>query len=66
MKKMIVRAGVPAVLLGAGSANAAIDLTAVSTQFTDLGTAQVTVGGAILLAAVVALTYKWLKGMLFG
>lgn len=48
------------------AANAAIDLTAVTTAFTDLGAAQVTVGGLLLVAAVTAVTYKWVKGMLFG
>ena len=39
---------------------------AVTTAFTDLGVAQVAVGGLLLVAAVTAVTYKWLKGMLFG
>ena len=50
----------------ASSASAAIDLLAVTTAFTDLGVAQVAVGGLLLVAAVTAVTYKWLKGMLFG
>lgn len=66
MKKILVAA--TGIYLGAFSmaSHAVIDLTAVTTAFTDLGVAQVAVGGLLLVAAVTAVTYKWLKGMLFG
>jgi len=63
MRKYLIGA---ALLLAAGSANAAIDLTAVTTAFGDLTTAQIAVGGLLLVAAVTAVSYKWVKGMLFG
>lgn len=65
MKRIIAlsAAGLVAV---AGPASAAIDLTAVSTAFADLSTALTTVGGLILAAAALAVTFKWVKGMIFG
>lgn len=66
MKKLI--ASISAAVLGLVStaSQAAIDTLAVEGAFADLGTAQVTVGGLLLVAAVTAVTYKWVKGMLFG
>ena len=50
----------------ASSANAAIDVSGVTTGFGDLTTAITTVGGLILGAAVVAIAFKWIKAMLFS
>jgi hypothetical protein len=66
MRKFIAMIGGMFGLAFAGAASAAVDLTAVTTAFTDLGTAQVAVGGLLLVAAVTAVTYKWVKAMLFG
>lgn len=66
MRKYIAGILGASLALIAGSASAAIDLTAVTTAFGDLTTAQVAVGGLLLVAAVTAVTYKWVKGMLFG
>mgnify|MGYP000464367614 CR=1 FL=1 len=66
MKKSLAVIFGAALSLAAGSASAAIDLTTVTAAFTDLGTAQVAVGGLLLVAAVTAVSYKWIKGMLFG
>lgn len=66
MKKSIALISGAGLGLAAGSANAAIDLTAVTTAFGELTTAQVGVGALLLVAAVTAVSYKWIKGMLFG
>jgi hypothetical protein len=42
------------------------DTTGVVTALTDMGTALAAVGAAIIAAAAIAVTYKWIKGMLFG
>jgi hypothetical protein len=47
-------------------ANAAIDLTAVTTGFGDLNTAITTIGGLLLASAVLAVAFKWAKGMIFS
>jgi len=53
--------------LASASANAAIDLTPVTTALTtDLTASLVTVGGVLLIAAATAITFKWIKGMLFS
>ena len=49
-----------------GPAHAAIDLTAVEGSFADLMTALGLVGGLILAAAGLAVTFKWVKGMIFS
>jgi len=66
MRKSIAVVSGAGLGLAAGNASAAIDLLAVTTAFTDLGVAQVAVGGLLLVAAVTAVSYKWIKGMLFG
>ena len=43
-----------------------IDTTAVTSAFTSLDTAIGVVGGLIIAAAALAVTYKWVKGMIFG
>ncbi len=49
------------------TAAAAIDMSAVTTALTtDLTGSLVTVGGVLLIAAATAVTFKWIKGMLFG
>jgi len=48
-------------------AMAEINLTAVTTALTtDLTGSLVTVGGVLLIAAATAVTFKWIKGMLFS
>lgn len=43
-----------------------MDLTLVTAAFGDLETAIGTVGGLILSASALAVTYKWIKGMIFS
>lgn len=43
-----------------------VDVTAVTTALTGAGTTLGTVGAAIVGALVVAVVYKWVKGMMFG
>lgn len=50
----------------AGTANAAIDLSAVEAGFADLNAAIIVVGGLIITAAITAVVYKWIKGMIFS
>jgi len=44
----------------------AIDLVEVTAQYGHLNTAIVAVGSLILVAAALAIGYKWVKGMLFS
>ena len=58
---------VTGVLLPIAGAFAAVDLTAEATAITTDGTAAITaIGGALVGLAVVAVVYKWAKGMIFG
>ncbi len=43
-----------------------IDTAAVESSFGDLTTALSTVGGLIIGAAALAITFKWVKGMIFS
>ena len=43
-----------------------IDVSSVTSAFGNLDTALTTVGGLIIAAAALAVTYKWVKGMIFG
>ena len=43
-----------------------MDLTAVIAAFGTLNIGIATVGGLILSAAALAVTYKWIKGMIFS
>ena len=43
-----------------------VDVTSVVTGLTGAGTTLGTVGAAIVGALVVAVVYKWVKGMMFG
>ncbi len=43
-----------------------IDVSSVTSAFGNLDTAISTVGGLIIAAAALAVTYKWVKGMIFG
>jgi len=47
-------------------ATGGLDTTAVLAALTDMQTAIVAVGGAIIVVAAIAVSYKWVKGMLFG
>ena len=53
-------------MLFAGTASAVVDLAPVTTGFGDMTTAINTVGALILTAAVTAVVYKWIKGMIFS
>lgn len=53
-------------LVVSNPAAAAIDVSDVTSAFGDLTTALVTVGGLIIGAAAVAITFKWVKGMIFS
>lgn len=64
--KMFLISIVTMVTVMMGSAHAAIDLTSVTAGFTDLEAAITTVGGLILSAAVIAVAFKWVKGMIFS
>lgn len=44
----------------------AIDTAAVTSAFGDLTTALTAVGGLIIGAAALAVTFKWVKGMIFS
>ena len=48
------------------TASGGIDTTSVASAFASLDTAIGTVGGLIIAAAALAVTYKWVKGMIFG
>jgi len=62
MKKLYALVG----LLGATSAQAAIDTTGVVTALGDITTAVTAIGGVLLTAAAVAVTFKWAKAAIFG
>jgi len=69
IRRVVAKVGITAFATAfmATPAYAAIDLTAVSTAFTaDMIPALVTIGGLLILAAVTAVTFKWIKGMLFS
>ena len=65
-----VAAGSAALVASAGAmaqtTTTGIDTTAVTSAFTSLDTAIGVVGGLIIAAAALAVTYKWVKGMIFG
>ena len=67
-----VAAAGAALVVGSGAALAqttttsGIDVSSVTTAFGNLDTALTTVGGLIIAAAALAVTYKWVKGMIFG
>lgn len=63
--KQIAMYGTPA-LLASGAASAAIDTTEITASFGDLTSALTTVGGLIIGAAALAITFKWVKGMIFS
>lgn len=44
----------------------ALDVTAATAQLGEIGTGIVAVGGALLVAAAIAVGFKWLKGAIFG
>ena len=43
-----------------------MDTTAAVTALGDIGTAVASVGGALVLAAAIAVGWKWVKGAIFG
>lgn len=47
-------------------AQAAIDTAEITASFGDLTTALTAVGGLIIGAAALAVTFKWVKGMIFS
>jgi len=70
MKKILsaVSATAASLVYSAGTLAAAvpIDLVDVTAQFGELNTAQIGIGGLLMIAAVIAVGYKWGKAMLFG
>ena len=66
MKRILSYGAAGGLAVVSGAASAAIDLTDVTAAFGDLTTAITTVGGLILAAAALAVTFKWVKGMIFG
>ena len=61
-----VSGGVGAVAASGLSFADGVDVTAVTTALSGAGTTLGTVGAAIVGALVVAVVYKWVKGMMFG
>ena len=55
-----------ALVSGVAMAEGGIDMTEVTAGIDDMETAIVTVGGALVGVAAVAVGFKWVKGMLFG
>ena len=53
-------------LFASGIASAQVDLTAVEAELATMPVSMGVVGGGLILAAVTAVTYKWVKGALFG
>lgn len=49
-----------------GTTSGGINVSSVTAAFGSLDTAIGTVGGLIIAAAALAVTYKWVKGMIFG
>ena len=64
LKKYFV-AGTVAIA-ASGTANAQVDLTAVEAELATMPASMAVIGGGLILAAVTAITYKWVKGALFG
>lgn len=65
-RKQLAIGGISGVsLLSASSAMAAVP-TEVTDALTALGTDVATVGTALVVAAAVAIGFKWIKAMLFG
>ncbi len=54
------------VALAQTTTTSGIDVSSVTSAFGNLDTAISTVGGLIIAAAALAVTYKWVKGMIFG
>lgn len=56
-------------LVGAGSAQAqtaSVDLAPITADLAQMPVTAATIGAALALAAVVAVSWKWVKGALFG
>lgn len=61
-KTQLVRRAVPAlVLVTAGAANAAVDVTAVTTEINSNVASVVAIGGAVLLVLVAAAAFRWVR-----
>lgn len=66
MKNLYLKAGtVAGMFLLAGSANAAVDAAA-QTAIDGIPGDVTTVGTALVIAAATAVSFKWVKGTLFG
>lgn len=62
--KMLVAAGL---ITSSGLAQAAVDVSTEVTAFqTDVSTGVAAIGGAMLVVAGIAVTYKWIKASFFG
>ena len=61
-KTQLVRRSLPALALaGAGAANAAVDVTAVTTEIQGNVASVVAIGGAVLLVLVAAAAFRWVR-----
>lgn len=60
-------AAVVGTLMTSGAANAAVDVSGAVGDFTtDVGAGIAAVGGAMIVASGIAVTYKWIKAAFFG
>ena len=59
---LLVAAALPSVAMASGG----IDTSAIESSLGDMESAIITVGGVIVGIAAVAISFKWIKGMLFG
>lgn len=65
MKKLFPRAaGASLLALAVGAANAAIDVTAATTEIADVKTGVLAIGVAVFGVAVAIKLYKWLRSAL--
>lgn len=61
-KTQFVRRSMPALaLISAGAANAAVDVSAVTTEIGGNVASVVAIGGAVLLVLVAAAAFKWVR-----
>ena len=61
-KNQLVRRSIPVLALaGAGAANAAVDVSAVTTEINGNVASVVAIGGAVLLVLVAAAAFRWVR-----
>lgn len=61
-----VVSGVGAFAVSGVASAQAIDTDAITSGISDMEAALITVGGALVAVAAVAVAFKWLKGMVFS